>query len=114
MTSREFEDPLVGNELIEVSFQPHHVHFTFAEAVLQLGVPFKVSTSRISVTEVDPEARSGDLHVLWSLVGKVVKAVIWDEKVSIIFADDEVISIGPCKGIRGTIMGRHDMTMEDF
>jgi len=51
---------------------------------------------------------------LWSLVGKVVKAVIWDEKVSIIFADDEVISIGPCKGIRGTIMGRHDMTMEDF
>ncbi len=115
MTNRKSTDPLVGDELIEVSLQPHHVNLIFSESMMQLGVPFEISMRGMSAKEIDPERRSGELTVLWSLVGKIVKAVIWEEKVSIIFIDGEVLSIGSSRGgPRGTIMGRHDMTIEDF
>jgi hypothetical protein len=90
------------------------VHFIFEKSVLQLGVAFEVSTQGLT-TKFDPEERGGDLRVLWSLVGRVIKAVLWEKTVSIIFTDDSAISIGPTKDrLRGTILGRNDMTIEEF
>ena len=103
MKSLKTIDALIGDELLEISLHPHHVHFTFEKSVLQLGAAFEVSTQG-STTKFYPGERGGDLRVLWSLVGRVIKAVLWEKMVSIIFTDDSTISIGPTKDrVRGTI-----------
>jgi hypothetical protein len=115
MTNQKDADPLVGDELVEISLHPYHLYLTFLESELQLGAPFMISVKGAPSTEFDPKEGTGDLRILWSLIGKRVKAVIWEEAVSIVLADDEVISIGPSQGRpRGVIKGRRDMTIEDF
>ncbi|WP_334382091.1 MULTISPECIES: hypothetical protein [unclassified Bradyrhizobium] len=115
MTMRETRDPLVGDELIEISLRPYEVHFIFAESVVQLGTSFNVSASGAPLTTISPKERSGNLLVLWSLIGATVREVVWGETVRIRFADDSILLVGPTEGRpRGTIMGRRDMTIEDF
>ena len=115
MTNPSSEDPLIGDEVLEIRLHPYHVHFVFVGSILQLGAPFEVGSQGFSTTVIDPEKNKGDLAVLWSLVGKVVSTVNWNETLTITFTDNTVISIDPNNGqLRGTIMGRHDMTIEDF
>jgi hypothetical protein len=108
-------DPLVGDELLEITLEAYHVRFTFMKSVLQIGAPFVVWFSEESATRIDPNVRSGDLASVWPLIGKVVKTVAWNETVTLVFDGMVKIAIGPspCR-LRGTIMGRRDMTVEDF
>jgi hypothetical protein len=115
MMQRADADPLVGDELLEITLEAHYVRFTFMKSVLQIGAPFVVSFSEESATRIDPKMKSGDLTSVWLLIGKVVKTVVWNETVTIVFDGKVKICIGPSPGrIRGTIMGRRDMTVEDF
>jgi hypothetical protein len=108
-------DPLVGDELIEISLHPYHVYFTFSESELQLGAAFAIVAEGSPSSKFDPKEGSGDLSKLWSLVGKSVTAVIWEETICIVFTGGEVISIFPSEGRpRGLIKGRQDMTIEEF
>jgi hypothetical protein len=115
MAERETVDPLVGDELIEISLEAHHVRFTFANSVLQIGADFEVLAPGQANITVEPGTKRGDLAILWNLIGKIVTGVAWDETIRVVFNDQREIVIGPCEGrFRGMIMGRHDMTVEDF
>jgi hypothetical protein len=117
MMCREDKDPLVGDELLEIALEAYHVCFTFTNSVLQIGAPFAVLVQGKSMARIDPSSKSGDFASLWPLIGKRVKAVVWNDTVRILLngEEEEEIAIGASKGkFRGTIIGRHDMTVEDF
>jgi hypothetical protein len=54
MTNQKNSDPLVGDELIEISLHPYHMYFTFIESEVQLGAPFTIYTEGGSSTKFDP------------------------------------------------------------
>jgi hypothetical protein len=115
MTERRTSDPLVSDELIEIALEAHHIRFKFANSVLQIGAPFSVFVEGKSITDIDPNLKSGDLASLWTLIGRVVRSVVWNDTIRIVFDGGLEIGIGPRLGrLRGSIIGRHDMTVEDF
>lgn len=115
MTRRENDDPIVGDELVEVSLRPHNLYFIFVKSELQIGAPFTVSLADGTSAKFLPKEGIGSLSILWALVGKTVEAVIWNDAITVRFADGEEIFIEPSEGRpRGLIRGRGDMTVEDF
>jgi hypothetical protein len=115
MTKITDVDPLVGDELLEVSLHPFHVYFTFVKSKLQLGARFKILVPGSPPILFDPIDGTGDLRILWVLIGKLIKTVLWEEEINLVFASGETISIESNEGRpRGCIRGRLDMTWDDF
>ncbi|WP_210164564.1 DUF6188 family protein [Bradyrhizobium sp. WSM3983] len=115
MTKREDADPIVGDELVEVSLRPYNLSFIFVKSELQIDAPFAVSLPDGTSAKFLPKEGIGNLEILWGLVGKTVEAVIWNETITVRFSDGKQIFVEPSEGHpRGLIRGRDDMTVEDF
>jgi len=109
------DDPLIGDELIRVQLEAAQIHFVFQHTVLQLGAAFVLQKDGNHLTTIDPSSRSGDLAHLWPRIGDRVLDVIWSEALCVVFSSRVEVVVPPTPGLlRGTIMGRNDMTCEDF
>ena len=107
---------MIGEELIRISLEAYRVHLVFEDTVLQIGARFWVVRKDGTRFEVCPERRTGEVEVIWNLIGDRVQGVVWDDRIEIVFSSGSRIQIGAASRgqIRGTIADRKSMMVEDF
>lgn len=107
-------DPLIGDDLLSIALHSYHVDFVFGKSVVQVGAEFVVKVPGRPDHRFSPVAQRGDTNCFWSLLGLKVTKVAMGGVVEIDLDNGARIVVPPSDKPRGSIMGRQDMTYEDF
>ncbi|ESX70675.1 hypothetical protein X759_22290 [Mesorhizobium sp. LSHC420B00] len=88
-------DSWVGNELIRVLLENDSVHLEFAGVTVQLWTLFKVAYDGGPDVWIKPDNRSGDLSLIWALVGTRLVEVALEDTVRVRFDNGTEIMVPP-------------------
>lgn len=106
-------NPILDEELIRISIEPYQIHFEFSNTVLQIGGKFSVKSNSKHII-IDPENRSGEISILWKLIGRRAIKVDWNSEIVMEFEDKSLVKIMKSESFRGSILDKKEMMVEDF
>ncbi len=114
MVSNDDNDPLVGQEVAYIRLDHYSIDIHMEGAHIDIGTLLTVFGSEGVTAQIDPVKRTGNIEVIWQLIGSRVSDVMWrDEKVVFVFSNGASIEIlrSPDR-LSGTV--QQGMAFEEF
>lgn len=84
---------LIGEEVIRVLLENFDLGVVFNNWHLELFTTFTLRRAEGAIVVHDPSVKSGDLSILWGLVGRVVKESRFENGLFLMFDNDVQLEI---------------------
>ncbi len=82
---------IVGDELIRINLELSGCDLNFRNFFAQMFGPFTITSKTGDSTRIDCTTRSGNLYVLWTLIGETITSFKWNDGIELTFSDGSTI-----------------------